>query len=152
MTLFIKMTWVNLIFIGGMWKSILKLLRNEHFKVLLCNKALITIDLKWLKSTQNLTGSLLLGEKLPVATNIGKERILTCEWLCRLAYHAVDQSGWVMPASWQTKLGHNIFGVAHPHPIKINNTNNYTYSQICRSNEQRTWANNMELAYLDANQ
>ncbi len=33
------------------------------------------IDLKWLKSTQNMTGSPLSGEKLPVATNIGKRRI-----------------------------------------------------------------------------
>ncbi len=40
-----------------MWKSSLQLFRNEHFIVLLCNKALITIDLKWLKATQNLTGS-----------------------------------------------------------------------------------------------
>ncbi len=37
------------------------------------------IDLKWLKSTQNLTGSPLSGEKLPVATNIGKGRI--SQWL-----------------------------------------------------------------------
>ncbi len=40
-----------------MWKSSLKLFRNEYFKVLLCNKALIMIDLKSLKSTQNLIGS-----------------------------------------------------------------------------------------------
>ncbi len=33
------------------------------------------IDLKWLKSTQNLTGSPLSGEKLPFATNIGKRQI-----------------------------------------------------------------------------
>ncbi len=58
-----KMTWVNYIFVGSMWNSRLK-----------CNKALIVIDLKWLKSTQNLTGSPLLGKKLPVATNTGKGR------------------------------------------------------------------------------
>ncbi len=58
-----------------MWKSSLKLFRNEHFKVWLCNKALIMIDLKLLKSTQTLTRSPLSGEKLPVATNIGKRWI-----------------------------------------------------------------------------
>ncbi len=47
------MTCVNYIFIGSMWKSSLKLFRNEHLNVLLCNKAFIMIDLK---STQNLTG------------------------------------------------------------------------------------------------
>ncbi len=51
--------------------------RNEHLNVLLYNKALIIVDLKWLKSTQNLTGSPLSGEKLPVATNIGNGQILT---------------------------------------------------------------------------
>ncbi len=36
------------------------------------------IDLKWLKSTQTLTGNPLSGKKkLPVATNIGKGRIAT---------------------------------------------------------------------------
>ncbi len=40
-----------------MWKSSLKLFRNEHFKGLLCNKALITIDLKRLKLTQIFTWS-----------------------------------------------------------------------------------------------
>ncbi len=55
-----------------MSKSSLKLFRNEHYNVLQCNKALITIDLKWLKSTQNLTGSPFSGETLQVATNIGK--------------------------------------------------------------------------------
>ncbi len=30
------------------------------------------IELKWLKSTRNMTGSPLSGEKLPVATNIRK--------------------------------------------------------------------------------
>ncbi len=55
-----------------MWKRSLKLFRNEHSKVLLCTKALITIDWKWLKSTQKMAGSPLLGEKLPVATNIRK--------------------------------------------------------------------------------
>ncbi len=48
-----------------MWKNSLKLFRNEHFKVLLCNKALTTIDLKWLK-----------GEKLPFANNFGKGEYL----------------------------------------------------------------------------
>ncbi len=55
--------------------SNLKLFRTEYFKVLLCNKTLIAIDLKWLKYTQNLTGSPLYGEKLPVVTNIGNGRI-----------------------------------------------------------------------------
>ncbi len=55
-----------------MWKSSLKLFRNQLFKVLQCNKVLISIYLKWLKWIQNLTGSPLYDEKLPVATNIGK--------------------------------------------------------------------------------
>ncbi len=41
-----------------------KLFSNEHSKVLLCTKALITIDWKWLKSTQKLAGSPPSGEKL----------------------------------------------------------------------------------------
>ncbi len=45
-----------------MWKNSLKLFRNEDSKVLLCTKALITIDWKWLKSTQKLAGSPLSGE------------------------------------------------------------------------------------------
>ncbi len=45
---------------------------KEQPKVLLCTKALITIDWKWLKSTTKLAGSPLSGEKLPVATNIRK--------------------------------------------------------------------------------
>ncbi len=45
------------------------------------------IDLKWLKSTQNLTGSPLCGEKLPVVTNIGKGE-------CPLNYFIVNHSKW----------------------------------------------------------
>ncbi len=85
------MTLVNFIFVGSMWKSSLKLFRNEHFKVLLCNKALITIDLKLLKSTQNLT-SPLSGEKLPIATNIGKG------WIAQI--RAGVESGQVLEPYW----------------------------------------------------
>ncbi len=59
-----------------MWKSTLKLFRNEHFKVLLYNKALVMIDLIWLKSTQILTGSPFSGEKIPVTTNIEKRQMM----------------------------------------------------------------------------
>ncbi len=79
--IFIKMTWVNKMFVDSMWKSNLKLFGNEHF--LLCNKALITIDLNWLKSTQHLAGSPLYGKQLPVVTNIGKGWIdKMWEWMC----------------------------------------------------------------------
>ncbi len=63
-------------------KSSLNWFRNEHIKVFLCNKALIMIDLKRLKLTQNMTGSALSGEKLPVATNIRKSRMVIQKCNC----------------------------------------------------------------------
>ncbi len=43
-------------FVCSTWNSSLTLFSNEHFKVLLFNKALITINSKWLKSIQTLRG------------------------------------------------------------------------------------------------
>ncbi len=61
------------------------------------------IDLKWLKSTQDLTGSPLLSEKLPVATNIEDGRMVSLSiyvWI-----HCMDNMvnmSVVMSSIWQT--------------------------------------------------
>ncbi len=66
------------------------------------------IDLKWLKSTQNLTRSPLWGEKLPFATNIGKVRILRTinrKLICtQILVHVYYQTGFYIHKVQDVKM------------------------------------------------